>query len=52
MAQHQRNVRKEEKSYYERENSQRCQVCGKKFIQRAGKICSMDCAIKQANEKQ
>jgi hypothetical protein len=52
MVQHVRNVRKEEQSFYDRENSQRCEVCGKRFIKRAGKICSMDCAIKQANEKQ
>jgi len=52
MVQHVRNVRKEEQAYYDREDSQRCQVCGKRFIKRAGKVCSMDCAIKQANEKQ
>jgi hypothetical protein len=44
-----RNVRgaqKREREWLTREATQRCQVCGRKFILRAERVCSIDCLQK------
>jgi hypothetical protein len=44
-----RNVRgaqKREREWLTREATQRCQVCGRKFILRTEKICSRECLAK------
>ena len=48
-----RNRKRAEQAYLAREATQRCQICGRRFVLRAEKICSADCLAKlQAQAKQ
>jgi predicted nucleic acid-binding Zn ribbon protein len=47
-----RGQAKKEREWLAREQSQRCQVCGRKFVLRAEKVCSRDCAAKLAQHSE
>jgi hypothetical protein len=50
-----RNAKRAAEAYLAREATQRCQVCGRRFIMRAEKICSVECkrkAEEQAKQQQ
>ena len=47
-----RNQKRREQEWLAREATQRCTVCGRKFVLRAEKICSQECLAKlQAQAK-
>jgi hypothetical protein len=41
-----RNAKRAERAYLAKEAAQRCVVCGKRFVGRAEKVCSLDCKRK------
>ena len=41
-----RNRKRAEQEWLAREATQRCIVCGRKFVMRAEKVCSVDCQRK------
>jgi hypothetical protein len=41
-----RNAKRAEQAYLAREAARRCTVCGRKFVLRAEKVCSIDCKRK------
>jgi ribosomal protein S14 len=41
-----RGAQRREQDWLAREATQRCQVCGRRFVMRAEKICSRDCLAK------
>ena len=43
-----RNRKRAEQAYLAREATQRCTVCGRRFIIRAEKVCSRACLERQA----
>jgi len=50
-----RGAAKREQEWLAREATQRCQVCGRRFVMRAERICSIACAElekKKANASQ
>jgi hypothetical protein len=48
-----RNAQRREQQWLAKEASQRCQVCGRRFILRAEKVCSRECLAKlEAQAKQ
>jgi hypothetical protein len=47
-----RGAQRHEREWLTREATQRCQVCGRKFILRAEKVCSRECLAKLEQAKQ
>jgi len=45
-----RNAKRAEQTYLAREATQRCQVCGRRFIIKAEKVCSRACLEKQLEQ--
>jgi len=41
-----RNRKRAEEAYLAREATQRCCVCGRRFVLRAERVCSRDCQAK------
>lgn len=46
-----RGIGKAERQFYANENLQRCIVCGKQFIRRKDRVCSMSCAAKAEEDE-
>jgi len=47
-----RNSRRHEQKWLAREATQSCQVCGRRFVMRAEKICNRECLAKLEQAKQ
>jgi len=46
MGKNAREAKRGEQEWLAREATQRCQVCGRRFVMRAERICSIACAEK------